>query len=145
MLLRNVVTERNLTECGSNCLGWRDAVQFGTQFYLTPSSCYLSIKITRRHMLEDSNFHSQFITVYCVQKRLNIPECASKIRSFGMLNVIIMSEGYCSLLLSCRSTMCVSAADCSGSVQAVCWSCEPLLHGALQINNTRLCKYNVTF
>jgi len=70
-------------------------------------------------MLEDSNFHSQFITVYCVQKRLNIAECASKIRSFGMLNVIIMSEGYCKLLLSCRSTMCVSAADCSGSVQVL--------------------------
>jgi len=60
MLLRNMVTERNLTECESNC----------RQIYVTASSCYLSNKITRRHRLEDSKFHIQCITVYYAQNPL---------------------------------------------------------------------------
>jgi hypothetical protein len=119
MLLRSVVTERNLTECESNCLGWRDAVQFDRQVYVTAPSWCISSKITRRHMLEDSNFHIQCITVYYVHKPLNISECASKITSFGRLNVSTTSEGYCKLLLTCRIMMCVSAAACSGLVQVM--------------------------
>jgi hypothetical protein len=62
----------------------------------------------------------------CVQNPLNISECASKIRSFGRLNVLIMCEGYCKLLLTCRRTMCVSAAACSVSVQVL--SVDPVSH-----------------
>ena len=86
----------------------------------------MSSNITRRHMLEDSNFRIQCITVYCVQKPLNIFECASKIKSLRRLNVLIMSEGYCTLLLTCRRMICVSAAACSGSVQAL--SVDPVSH-----------------
>jgi hypothetical protein len=92
MLLRNMVTEINLTEIESNCLGWRDGVEFRTQIYVIAPSWYMSNKITRRHMLEENNFHIQCITVYYVRKPLNISECASKIRSFGRLNVWIISR-----------------------------------------------------
>ena len=38
VLMRNMVKERNLRECESNCLGWRDAPQFGIQIYfMTPN------------------------------------------------------------------------------------------------------------
>jgi hypothetical protein len=77
-------------------------------------------------MLEDINFHIQCITVYYFQKPLNISERASKIRWFRRLNVSIMSEGYCTLLLSYRRSMCVSAAACSGSVQVL--SVDPVSH-----------------
>jgi hypothetical protein len=58
--------------------------------------------------------------------------------------VSIMSERYCTLLLSSRRTMYVSAAACSGSVQVL--SVDPVshFHTALQINNTKLCTYSVT-
>ena len=49
-----------------------------------------------------------------------------KIKSFGRLNALIMSEGYCKLLLSSRSSMCVSAVACSGSVQVL--SVDPASH-----------------
>jgi len=126
MLLRNMITQRNLTECESNCLGWSDAMQFGWHVYVTEPSWYMSNKITRRHMLEDSNFDIQCIRVYYVQKPLNVSECACKIKSFRRLNVLIISEGYCWLLLTCRLMMCVSAADCSGSVQVL--SVDPVSH-----------------
>ena len=77
----------------------------------------LSNKITRRLMKEDSNFHTQCIAVYCAQKPLNISECACDIKSFGRLNVLLSSEGYCKLMLTGRRMMCVSAAACSGAVQ----------------------------
>jgi hypothetical protein len=70
-------------------------------------------------MLEDSNFHVQCITVHYVQKPLNISECASKIKSFEILNVSIRSEGYCNLLLTCRRMMCLSAVPSNGSVQVL--------------------------
>jgi hypothetical protein len=126
LLLCNMVTERNLKQCESNCLRWRDTVQFGTHVYVMAPTWYMSKKITRCHMPEDSNFHIQYITVYCAQNPLNISECASKIRNFGRLNVLIMCEGYCKLLLTCRRMMCVSAAACSGSVQVL--SVDPLSH-----------------
>jgi hypothetical protein len=106
MLLGIMVTERNLTECESNCLVWRAALQFG--WHVTEPSWYMSSKITRRHMLEDSHFHIQCIIVYCVPKPLNISEWESKIKSFRKLNMLINSKGYCWLLLTCRLTMCVS-------------------------------------
>jgi hypothetical protein len=101
MLLPSVVTERNLTECESNCLEWRDAVQFCRQVYVTAPRWCISIKIARCQKLEDSNFHIQCITIkiHYAQKPLNISEYLSKIKSFGMLNVSIRSEGYCKLLL----------------------------------------------
>jgi hypothetical protein len=117
MFLRSMVTERNLTECESNCLGGRDAVQFGIQVYFTAPSLCISNKIARRHMLENSKFHIQYITVHYAHKALNVSECASKIKSFGRLNVSIRSEGYCNLLLTCRRLMCVSAAASSSSAQ----------------------------
>jgi hypothetical protein len=126
MLKLYMVTERNVTECQSNCLGWRDALHFRWQIYVTAPSCYMSNKITRRHMLENSNFHIQCITVYYAQKPLNISESSSKIESFGRLNVLITSEGYCKLLLTCRRMMCVSASACSGSVQVL--SVDPVSH-----------------
>jgi len=77
-------------------------------------------------MLEDSNFHIQCITVYYAHKPLNISEYKFRIRSFIRLNVLIMSEGYCTLLLTCRLMTCVSAAACSGSVQVL--SVDPVSH-----------------
>ena len=71
ILLRNMITERNVTECERNSLGWRDAVQFVTHIYFTAQIWHMSNKITRRHKMEDCNFHIQYITVYCVQKTLN--------------------------------------------------------------------------
>ena len=69
----------------------------------------MSSKITRRHIPEGSHFRikcitvyyvqkplntSEYkcITVYYVQKPLNISEYKSRIRSFGRLNVLIISR-----------------------------------------------------
>ena len=38
LLMRNMDTERDLTECESKCLGRSDAVQFGRKFYVTAQS-----------------------------------------------------------------------------------------------------------
>jgi len=70
-------------------------------------------------MLEDINFHIKCTTVYYTQKPLNIFECASKIKNFGRLNVLIMSEIFCKLLPTCRRTM-------YGYVQVL--SVDPLSH-----------------
>ena len=127
ILLRNMITERNVTKCKRNCLGWRDAIQFGTHIYVTAQIWHMSNKITRRHMMEDSNIHIPYITVYYSQSPLNVSEFACKIQSFGRLNVLISSEGYCKLLLTGSRMMCVSAAACSGLVQ-FCLSVDPVSH-----------------
>ena len=126
-LLRNTMTERNLTECERNCLGWRDVLHFSTQIYVIAQIWHVSNKITRRHMMEDSNIHIPYITVYYSQSPLNVSEFACKIQSFGRLNVLISSEGYCKLLLTGSRMMCVSAAACSGLVQ-FCLSVDPVSH-----------------
>ena len=126
MLLRNIVMERYLTKCEINCLGWCDAKQFGRHVYVTAQIWYMSIKITRLHVKEGSNIHTQCIAVYCAQNPLNVCEYACKVKSFRRLNVLISSEGYCELLLTVRRVMCVSAAACSGSVQVL--SVDPVSH-----------------
>ena len=77
-------------------------------------------------MLEDNNFHIQFITVYYTQNPLNISECACNIKSFSRLKLLLSSEGYCKMLLTCRRVVCVSAAACSGTAQVL--SVDPVSH-----------------
>jgi hypothetical protein len=144
MLLRNVVTERYVTECESNCLVWRDTVQFGRKGYVIAPSWYESNKNTLRHILEESNCHIQSITVYYTQKPLNVCECASNINSFGRLNVLIMPEGYCKLLLICRRMICVGVAACSVSVQVLPFDPVSHFHTLRYKLTLRLCTYRVT-
>jgi hypothetical protein len=139
-----MVTTRNVTECESNCLGWRDAVQFGRKGYVMAPSWYESNKNKRRHILEDSNCHIQSITFYYPQKPLSVCVCASNINGFGRLNELIMPEECCKLLLTCRRMICVSVAACSGSVQVL--SVDPVSHfHTVRYKLTlKLCTYRVT-
>ena len=77
-------------------------------------------------MIDDSNFHTQPITVYRTQIPLHICEYACIMRSLGRLNVLTSSGVYCNLLLTGRRVTCVSAAACSGSVQVL--SVDPVSH-----------------
>jgi hypothetical protein len=57
VLLRNMVTGRNLTECEGNSPEGYHAVQFGRRVYFTALRYFLSNKIKRTRMLQDCNLH----------------------------------------------------------------------------------------
>jgi hypothetical protein len=56
-LLRNTVTERNLTECEGKSPEGYHAVQFGRCVHFTALRYSLSNKIKRIRMLQDCNLH----------------------------------------------------------------------------------------